>query len=143
MRKSLLVMTLTLGLLGWVGVQQVTAQGRNSRTMVTQQGDVTILTVPSVQAQAGAGGIDYVNAQALPLPRNTSLPGTGLGAALTSQVSLGTPGSSPGAQGNGTMSPVLLGKPSAGNSDGVTPEEFGTSGHPFSTSQIDLGSLAT
>ena len=143
MRKSLMVMMLTLGLVGWVGVQQVTAQGRNSRTGVTQQGDVTILTVPSVQAQASASGIDYTNAQPMPLPSAPSRSGSGLLDPLNAQVSLGTPSYSAGSQGDGIMSPVLLGKPAAGNSNDVTPQEFGTFNHPFSTSQIDLGGLAT
>src|SRR5262247_3343859 len=138
-----MVMMLTLGLVGWVGVQRVTAQGRNSRTTVTQQGDATILTVPSTQAQAAAASIDFLHAQPLPLPSAPSRSGSGLLDAFTSQVSLGTPGYAAGGQGNGTMSPVLLGQPAASNSNEVTPEEFGTFNHPFSTSQIDLGGNAT
>ena len=58
--------TLTLGLLGWVGVEQATAQV-SSRTMqraVLQGIEVTVYTSPSQSAQEH---VDYVNARAMPL----------------------------------------------------------------------------
>jgi hypothetical protein len=60
--------TLTLGLLGWVGVEQATAQvsAGTMQGAIARGLDVTTYTVPSQQAHER---VDYVNAKAMPLQR--------------------------------------------------------------------------
>jgi V8-like Glu-specific endopeptidase len=141
--------TLTLGLLGWVGVEQATAQVRPGAIpgAGSQDPGVIVHTVPSQQAQEH---VDYVNAKAMPLPR--ALRGSAvqaqndLIATLASQITLAESGGSvPGSNGNGAMALVSLGvpHPTTDNSKGVTPQEFGTTNHPFSTARADLSPLAT
>ena len=139
---------LTLGLLGGGVVGQATAQLRHDATqaMMGPQGQVTVLTVPSPQAQGGAG-IDFVHAQPLQLPsvpsRSAEEARQDLIDALTSPPFLGVPGYEPGAPGSGTITLLRLGVPSPSapldaNAQEATPEEFGASNHPFSTAQADL-----
>jgi V8-like Glu-specific endopeptidase len=149
MRKSLILM-LVLGLLGWVVVEQSTAQLSNDATEATalQVGDVTVLTVPNTAAQMGPE-IDFVNAEPMPLPkvpgRSEAGPLGDLISALMTQPGLGEAGSVPGETGTGKMSLIQLGAPnaSAPDADGVTPQEFGTTNHPFSTAQADLFAVPT
>jgi V8-like Glu-specific endopeptidase len=149
MRKSLILM-LVLGLLGWVAVEQSTAQLSNDATEATalQVGDVTVLTVPNTAAQMGPE-IDFVNAEPMPLPKVQGRSEAGalgdLINALMTQPGLGEVGSVPGETGTGEMSLVRLGAPNASAPDagGVTPEEFGTTNHPFSTAQADLFAVPT
>jgi V8-like Glu-specific endopeptidase len=61
---------------------------------------------------------------------------------LLSPPSRGTPRFFPGSQGDGRMSSVFLGRPNAREPTGpsdleVTPQEFGTVNHPFSTARAD------
>lgn len=114
------------------------------QTGVSQQGLVTVLTVPLEQTQT-SGGIDYVNAQPLELPIAPSdiakQAQDDLISAFTSQSLLGeASGYSPGGQGDGKTSPVNLGVPavSNANSGDVAPQEFGTQNHPFNTARADL-----
>ena len=115
-----------------VGVSQANAQ-------VTSQGGVTAISV----GQSGA--VDFVNAKAMPLPANNSPvdPQAQINA-LMSKASLGTPGFSAGADGNGSgaLSPVFLGTPAAAD-DGIASQDFGTQNHPFSTARADLYTTAT
>ncbi len=120
--------------------------------LVSQQGTVTAFTAPSKQAQAGAK-LDFVHATPMKLP----LASTGMApiaqddlvSALRSQSSQafqGQAGFSPGAKGTGITKPVILGMPVAnpGSSfEGVAPQEFGTTNHPFSTARADLYLAAT
>ena len=69
MRKSVIVM-LVLGLLGWVTMGQATAQVISSdgtQATVSQDGRITILTVPNTVTQVGVG-IDFMNAKPMELP---------------------------------------------------------------------------
>lgn len=137
-RVSLIVV---LSVLGYVGsARAVAAQGT-----VSQQGAVTVLTVPSTQQRLDA--IDFVNAQPMSLPRAESRSDAEtrqeLIDALTSGVSLGQPGHSPGRQGNGKMNLIKLGVPAPAKNDDISPAEFGTSELPFSTAEADLGSNPT
>ena len=140
MRKSFTIM-LTLGLLGWVTVGQATAQ-------VQRRGDVTILNVPSQEAQ-GDQGVDYVNARPMRLPaapsRSEAEAHQDLLSALTSWTSLGAAGAHAGATGTGEKSPVFLGVPNTAlnDDDDVAPQEHGTNNHPFSTARADLSPTAT
>jgi len=119
---------------------------------VSQEGAVTVLTIPK-EAQAG-DEIDYANAKPLPLPAISARSATqrqeALINAIKSPSSLGTPGFSPGGAGTGKTYSVDLGTPSSAltREDGFTPQEYGTSYHPFSTARADLlnptgGVLAT
>ena len=145
---------LTLGLFGWVVVEQATAQLASGATQVgvVQKGKVTILNV-NVQNQA-AQGIDYVNAKAMQLPRAPSSVQAEAQEDLidalmsqSSQAALGEPAYSPGGEGNGRMNLVRVGVPRASgeedDSDGVSPQEHGTTNHPFSTARADLNPTLT
>jgi V8-like Glu-specific endopeptidase len=141
--------TLTLGLLGWVGVEQATAQVRPGVIPGAGSGDPGVIahTVPSQQAQEH---VDYVNAQPMPLPRaprgSAVQAQNDLIATLASQITLAESGGSvPGSNGTGAMALVSLGvpHPTTDDSDAVTPQEFGTTNLPFSTARADLSPLAT
>ena len=141
--------TLTLGLLGWVGVEQATAQVRPSAIPGAESRDpgVIVHTVPSTQAQEH---VDYVNAQPMPLPRapgrSAAQAQDDLIATLASQLTLAESGGSvSGSNGTGALDLVRLGvpRPAPGDSEEVTPQEFGTTNHPFSTARADLSPLAT
>jgi hypothetical protein len=141
--------TLTLGLLGWVGVEQATAQVRPGAIPEAESRDpgVIVHTVPSQQAQEH---VDYVNAKAMPLlraPRGSAAQAQNdLIATLASQITLAESGGSvPGSTGTGAMALVMLGvpRPAPDDSEKVTPQEFGTTNHPFSTARADLSPLAT
>jgi hypothetical protein len=136
--------TLTLGLLGWVGVEQATAQVRSGAIpgVGSQAPGVTVYTVPTQQAQEY---VDYVNAQAMPLPKGPR----GLAAqvqddlinTVASQLNLAESGGSmPGSTGTGALDPVSLGvpRPTTHDSEKVTPQEFGSANLPFSTARADL-----
>ena len=136
--------TLTLGLLGWVGVEQAAAQV-SSGTMqraVSQGIEVTVYTPPSQSVQEQ---IDYVSAQPMTLPKAPN----GLAvqvqddllATLASQITLVESGGSvSGSSGTGVTDPVSLGvpRPTTHDAEGVTPEEFGIANQPFSTARADL-----
>jgi len=64
-------------------------------------------------------------------------------AALLAPTSLGTPRLWAGNPGdiNPALSPVNVGAPA--NLEGVTPQDYGTNHHPFSTAKADLQALAT
>src|SRR5262249_42093354 len=110
-----------------------------AKDQVTHVNGLTALKVQNPQA-----GVDFVSAKPMPLPINDSPEDTtqSLIQALLSTPALGTPGYSSGAEGTGNMSPVFLGTPAAPESE-VTPEDFGTNNHPFSTARADLYGLNT
>jgi V8-like Glu-specific endopeptidase len=141
--------TLTLGLLGWVGVEQAIAQVSTGPMpgAIPQGPGVTIHTVPSQQAQAP---VDYVNATAMPLPKAphgaAAQAQNDLINTLASQSTLVESGGAVlGAPGTGAMALVRLGVPQRAPDDAeeVTPQEFGIAAHPFSTARADLSPLAT
>ena len=136
--------TLTLGLLGWLGVEQATAQVRPGAPpgVGSQAPGVTVYTVPSQQAQEY---VDYVNAQAMPLPKgprgSAAQVRDDLINSLASQITLAESGGSmPGSNGTGALDPVSLGvpRPTTHDAEGVTPQEFGIANQPFSTARADL-----
>jgi V8-like Glu-specific endopeptidase len=150
MRKSVIVM-LVLGLLEWVTMGQATAQllsSDGSQATVSQDGRITILTVPNTVTQVGVG-IDFMNAKPMELPsvpaHIQALAQEDLSRALTSQSVLSQSGSAPGQKGSGRMTPIRLGVPNAWHADAdeFTTEEFGTNNHPFSTARADLDPLPT
>jgi V8-like Glu-specific endopeptidase len=98
----------------------------------------TVLNIQRAQA------VDFVSAKPMPLPLNESFedPTQAMIQALSSPPSLGKSGYSPGAEGSGKMNPVFLGRPAVAQAEsGVTPEDFGTNNHPFTTARADLFGL--
>jgi hypothetical protein len=127
--------TLTLRLLGWVGVEQATAQVSFGpiQGAVPRGLGVTVYTAPSQQAQEH---VDYVNATSMPLPKaprgSAAQAQDDLIATLASQITLVESGGSvAGSNGTGAVDPVSLGvpRPTTNDSEEVTPEEFGIANH--------------
>src|SRR5260370_42421854 len=130
------------GILGLFVIEAGT-QVLEAQATVSQRGAVTVLTIPGGEAQVG-GGIDFVNAAPMKLPsapgRSTAEARQDLINTLTSPVSVGQPGHSIGAEGDGTMHVINLGVPAAASFDDIGPLEFGANNHLFSTAQADLAS---
>jgi V8-like Glu-specific endopeptidase len=106
---------------------------------VYQKGTNVVVTSP---AQGTSANLDYQNAIPMPLPMaNTRY---GPSESGVSPQSLGTPSVSAGFAGSGKRTPVTLPlSPAAAGeltsqAGDVEPQEFGTSGHPFTTSRVDL-----
>lgn len=99
---------------------------------------------PSGAAVNAQGAVTFLysdaTAKPMPLPMAKTAPAA-MSAYAVSPVS-GPPGVSPGAIGSGVMSPVnLSGGASAQDMASplmVSPQEFGTSNHPFTTAPVDL-----
>ena len=112
----------------------------------TQAGPVVTLTRPSGQA---AEAIDYANARPMPLPKSPIAPPSQLESLSSAPaVNLGTPAFFPGRVGTGEQTPVvvvpakfLLDRQSAPSD--VTPQEFGTSGQPFTTNRVNASGDTT
>ena len=122
---------LTVAVFGFVS--QANAQ-------ITQGNGVTVLHI-----QNPAAPVDFVNAKPMPLPVNpvlTDATQAMIQALASPKPSLGPSGYALGSEGTGATSPVFLGTPAAA-SEGVTPENFGSNNHPFTTSRADLYSSAT
>ncbi len=138
---------ITFAIVGLLG--QTLAVDAFAQPQVSHKKGVTSLTLPRSAAQAGANTIDYVNAQAMDLPRapapSPAEAEDDLINTLISPQDMGEPGSSEGGVGNGIETPVFLGTPNAQASDAleVEPQEFGTSNQPFSTARADLSPAAT
>jgi V8-like Glu-specific endopeptidase len=121
---------LAIAIFAWVEVSPANAQ-------VKSQNGVTGITVGSAEA------IDFVNAKAMPLPANFSAPDPGAHLqSLLSNTSLGTPGVSAGADGNGAQNSIFLGTPAA-SEGGIESQDYGTQNHPFTTAKADLNGGAT
>src|SRR5271166_1529112 len=110
-----------------------------ANAQVTSVGRLTVFNVQNPEAD-----VDFVNAKVMPLPSTPLAPDSTQAAirSLLAPADLGPSGSSAGAQGTGIMSLVFLGTPAAGE-PGVTPEDFGTNNHPFTTVRADLSGLST
>lgn len=99
---------------------------------------------PSGAAVNAQGAVTFLysdaTARPMPLPMANTAPAA-MSAYAVSPVA-GPPGFSPGAIGSGVMSPVnLSGGASAQDMASplmVSPQEFGTSNHPFTTAPVDL-----
>lgn len=101
------------------------------------------------QTVAAPGGgsdraIDYANARPMALPMSASPPPSLIEVLLSGQargMDTGKPAVTPGQPGNGRKTPVRLVAPIATPSaaDGpAVPQEFGTSGQPYTTSRVNL-----
>jgi hypothetical protein len=164
MRSKLLLIALTL--IGVTSVQQAHAQVTVSPPDVggvpppagtppaapgtSEQSAVTVLNVPDVEAQTNEA-VDFVNAKGWALPtaarRSQMQARDDLLDALRSQRARQPGGHSIGWRGNGKFAPVNLGVPQRSaltrGPGEVTPQEFGLTGHPFSTARADLLDHAT
>lgn len=116
---------------------------------LTREGAISVMTFPTGSAPADADVIDYINAQPLPLPVATHFSPAAAQDDLVQSLSnapaaavAGQPGFSPGSVGDGQQRPVFLGKP-APLDQGIAPQEFGTTNHPFSTARADSYSGTT
>lgn len=89
--------------------------------------------------------MDFVHAKPQPLPINPFAADStqALMEALGSVPDSGPSGYSPGASGSGTKNAVFLGKPEVVQNDEVTPQDFGTNNHPFTTARADLFAAST
>ncbi len=129
--------TAAVVLISAIGTSAIAAQPG-----VSQQGAITVYTAPSGQSLAGAR-IDFVNARPMPLPRvagpSSQAAQAKLIQALQSPSTRGKPAFSSGGLGDGKESPVFLGSPVSPElaDEGVTPQEFGTLNHPFTTVRAD------
>ena len=106
------------------------------QTGVSQSGAVTTYTPPSDVV------IDYQHAKPMPLPMAHTKPLRPLEGGVSVQKS-GVPKFVPGSPGTGVMTPETwtppVTKEAVGSeADIVTPQEYGTSNHPFTTSRVDL-----
>ena len=104
---------------------------------------VPVLAQSGVASAPGGGrdsAVQYGTAQPMPLPMSSQAPPSLVDVLLSSQAA-GTeeePSVSPGETGNGKKSPVVLTAPTSLTSDtSVTPQEFGTSNHVFTTSRVN------
>ncbi len=119
------------------GVAMVTGVATMAPSPVLAAGAVT--TAPG---GGSSSAINYGAAQAMPVPMSSLAPPSILEVLLSKQAA-GTPtgpgGVSPGKVGNGKETPVRLAAPKGLSDDAaVTPQEFGTSGHPFTTSRVNV-----
>jgi V8-like Glu-specific endopeptidase len=93
----------------------------------------------SSRVQSRFAAVDFVHAKPMPLPRSSAAPNLAEHAKPPA-VAFGPPGVSPGGQGSGIQSPVLLGKPAfigeAATPQAVIPKEIGTGGIPYTTSRV-------
>jgi hypothetical protein len=130
-----------LGVVGWVSGERASAQQSSA---VQQQGGVTSFTVPSSASNLSL--IDFENAKAMPMPSLAGQPESGsLLKALMGASSGPSQGQvvGAGADGDGEESPVRLARTQPEGSSDIVPQEFGSSGHVFSTARGDLGTLKT
>jgi V8-like Glu-specific endopeptidase len=121
----------------------VAATAGEARDVIATHGAVTELVIAADSSQP-----DIVSAQEFAMPRpDAGTPArarSDLLKLLTNSRNSGSArsGFHPGGIGTGVESPETVGTMSTGNS-GVSPQDQGTSGYPFSTSQADLNGVAT
>jgi V8-like Glu-specific endopeptidase len=123
----------------------VASQAVANAQAVRSQNGLTALDVQQQRAAAGTAAgpeVDFVNAQPMPLPLNPQSPDTVQGTieSLMNSPALGPNGGEDGSNGTGITKPLFLGTPAA-QAPGVTPEDFGSNNHPFTTVRADLFSL--
>ncbi len=108
----------------------------------TQVQAETTIKSPSQSSEA-AGGLDFAHAKAMPLPQISRAPSAGLISPAEAQKLFSSPGAVPGSNsGDGKQNPVQLApKVDLGATPNsqleVSPQEFGTSNHPFTTARAN------
>jgi V8-like Glu-specific endopeptidase len=120
-----------------VGALTLTAASSqlNAQHKVTSSHGVTVLDVVNQN-----NSVDFVHAKPMSLPQNP-LPHDATQAliqAVSAASAEGPSGYSGGHIGNGKTSPMFLGVPEVSTENEVTPEDFGTNNHPFTTVRADL-----
>jgi len=103
--------------------------------VVQQKGAATTVTAPAQGSQSSS--IDFANAIPMPLPKNT----LGLVAPTTDAVPtfLIVPGFKPGGAGDGKLMPTTVPESKFIEEEtGVSPQEFGSFNHPYTTSQVNV-----
>ncbi|HET6378131.1 MAG TPA: trypsin-like serine protease [Methylocella sp.] len=124
-----------------VSVLSVFGSGAAHAQQAVIKGPVVSVEVPY---EAPGKGIDFARAKPMPLPQ-TALPDVSPEEAIRSAPAAGVfpgkPGFSPGGAGDGKKSPVMLPVPQqslrdAPNKQNDTPQEFGSFGVPYTTSQV-------
>ncbi len=122
----------------YVGISLIgSALAAGASAQVTKTGAITHFTQSGQAAQMSS--IDFAHAQAMPLPTPAMQPPSMAEGLLQAPVHTGTPGSAPGGQGSGQRALIQLAPASALSSQdgGVSPQEFGTSGQPFTTNRTN------
>jgi V8-like Glu-specific endopeptidase len=114
------------------------AEALAGQSLTTQKGQV----VRSPVARRAPGeGIDFAGALPMPLPESSLRPALPIQAmARAPALSFAQPRSRPGAPGDGAQRPVILVAPKQGPGSTLNeaaPEEFGTGGVPYTTSQVN------
>jgi V8-like Glu-specific endopeptidase len=106
---------------------------------VERQGALTVFKIPDSAAQASA--VDIANARPMPLPLTSATPKSLLDALREYTPSTLAPAMSAGQAGTLRSKRERIGLAQADEDEdedeGVTPQEFGTSNHPFSTARLD------
>jgi V8-like Glu-specific endopeptidase len=99
----------------------------------------------TLKIQNTSEALDIANAKPMPLPKNTQQPNSTQETirALQSGSAAGPSGFSPGFEGSGETSPVLVGSSAAADGDGMSSQDWGTNNHPFTTVRADLYSRTT
>jgi V8-like Glu-specific endopeptidase len=138
--RMILNSVVAIGLLGFAGIAPIAAQSSSDAAHSTVQGGAVTVVANST---AGGATIDYIHAKPMKLPtapgRSEAAATEDLINALRSTQPSGRPGFSAGSYGDGALDPTFLGAPARQDtSDEVTPEEFGTNNHAFSTARGDL-----
>jgi V8-like Glu-specific endopeptidase len=120
---------------GYLKAQDSFSSQASGVGLVASSRGVTVLNVHNP-----AASVDFVHAkpQALPINPFATDSTQALMEALGSVPDLGPSGYSTGAAGSGSKNPVFLGRPEVVQNDEVTPQDFGTNNHPFTTARADL-----
>jgi len=125
--------------------QDAISSEASAASSIASSKGVTVLNV-----HGKAASMDFVHAKPQPLPINPFAEDStrALIQALAAGPGSGPSGHSDGAAGNGKTNSIFLGKPEAAqneefsaeqfNAGDLTPEDFGTNNHPFSTARADL-----
>jgi hypothetical protein len=115
----------------------IIATAAQSQVRVT--GSLTTITLPAQSSQFSSS--DFANAKPMPMPAARALPPSGAAAissAVDPLVLFGEPGGLPGDVGTGRENPIQLVPPqNIPQRTGIESGEFGTSGQPYTTSEVN------
>jgi hypothetical protein len=121
----------------YVGVSLIgSAIAAGASAQVRTVGAVTHFTQRAQASQMSS--IDFAHAQAMPMPTAAVQPPSMADAMLQAPAHTGAPGFSPGGQGSGQRSLIqLVPANSVSSQDAASPQEFGTSGQPYTTNRVN------
>jgi len=135
--------------LSWLCVAAVIVVGMVAAGAFAQDGKVSVqgkVTVFTPSKPSNPAAVDLRNAKSMDLP-NPGYIAPEIFEGAASVGSLGTPGFSPGARGNGKMSLMTLPmsvEDVISEAEGIEPQEYGTFNQPYlpyTTSRVDLYSI--